>query len=129
LKVCGFRTTLRDGGAAIERKNGPFMKASKNYRAELIPALKDSQEAINYLNAALEEGDSRVFLAALKDVAEAQGGLAKISRMAKLNRENLYRMLSKRGNPKLLGLGSLLDVMGFKLSIEAKTTARAHAHA
>ena len=105
------------------------MKASKNYRAELIPALKDSQEAINYLNAALEEGDSRVFLAALKDVAEAQGGLAKISRMAKLNRENLYRMLSKRGNPKLLGLGSLLDVMGFKLSIEAKTTARAHAHA
>lgn len=47
-----------------------------------------------YLEAALEGDDPRVFLMALKDVAEAYGGLAKLAKTTGLNRENLYRMLS-----------------------------------
>ena len=40
-----------------------------------------------------------VFLLALRDVAEASGGMANLARKTSLNRENLDRSLSKNGNP------------------------------
>jgi probable addiction module antidote protein len=60
-----------------------------------------SQESGAYLNAALDDGDPKVFLLALRNVAVARGGMVKIARTCKLNRESLYRMLSKQGNPSL----------------------------
>ncbi|HJX72954.1 MAG TPA: addiction module antidote protein [Candidatus Deferrimicrobiaceae bacterium] len=87
----------------------------------MIRSLRDPKEAAEYLNAALEEGESEVFLLALKDVAEALGGgMSKLARKTRLNRENLYRMLSEKGNPELRSLGNLLDALGFKLAIEVK---------
>ena len=60
----------------------------------LIDSLKNPKEAEGYLNAALDDDDPRLFLLALRDVAEAHGGMSKIARTCKLNRESLYRMLS-----------------------------------
>ncbi|MBI2877391.1 MAG: putative addiction module antidote protein [Candidatus Tectomicrobia bacterium] len=96
------------------------MPRSKSYQEELIEALKDPIEAAEYLNAALEDEDQEVFLLALRDVAEAHGGMTKLAQEAKLNRENLYRMLSKNGNPELHSLGTLLNTLGFRLAIEVK---------
>ena len=94
------------------------MPPSKPYHPELIKALRrDPREALEYLNAALEDGDPEVFLMALRDVAEAQGGVAQLAEAAKLNRENLYRMLSDRGNPELRSLDALLHALGFRLAI------------
>jgi len=93
------------------------MPPSKPYHPELIKALRDPREAVEYLNAALEDGDPEVFLLALRDVAEAQGGVAEVAEAAKLNRENLYRMLSNRGNPELRSLDALLHALGFRLAI------------
>lgn len=89
----------------------------------LIDSLKDPKEAEGYLNAALEDHDTKVFLLALRDVAEAHGGMSKIARTCKLNRESLYRMLSKKGNPSLQSLSKLLSSLGFRLSIEGKDAA------
>lgn len=56
------------------------MSKNRSYQEELIEALKDHDEAVAYLNAALEEsmkGDKEseeIFLRALRNVAEAQGG-------------------------------------------------------
>lgn len=50
-------------------------KPYKAYQESLIKALEDPSEAAAYLNAALEEKDEKMFLVALKNVAEAQGGL------------------------------------------------------
>ncbi len=53
----------------------------RDYKEELIDDLKDHDEAVAYLNAAWEEslkGDEesqQLFLLALRNVAEAQGGL------------------------------------------------------
>jgi DNA-binding phage protein len=47
------------------------------YQKDLIEALKDPVEAAAYLNGALEEGDRKTFLLALRNVAEANGGLEK----------------------------------------------------
>ena len=96
------------------------MPPSKPYHPELIKALRDPREAVEYLNAALEDGDPEVFLLALRDIAEAQGGVAEVAEAAKLNRENLYRMLSNRGNPELRSLDALLHALGFRLAIAVK---------
>ena len=93
------------------------------WESYLINSLKKARDAEGYLNAALDDGDPRVFLMALRDVAEARGGMGKIARACKLNRESLYRMLSKKGNPSLQSLGKLLSSMGLRLAIEKKDAA------
>ena len=91
------------------------------YQEDLIEALKDPREAAAYLNAAMEEGDRELFLLALRNVAEARGGMTALSRKSKLNRENLYRMLSKNGNPEIKSILTLLHAIGLKLSVEPQT--------
>lgn len=93
------------------------MAKGKSYHEYLIQSLKDPAEAAEYLNAALEEGNPKLFLMALRHVAEAKGGLRNLSKKTKLNRENLYRMLSKFGNPELYSLETLLKVLGLQLLI------------
>jgi DNA-binding phage protein len=44
-----------------------------------------------------------VSLLALRNVAEANGGMATVAVKANLSRERLYRMLSKKGNPEIKG--------------------------
>jgi probable addiction module antidote protein len=82
--------------------------------------LQDPTEAAAYLDARLEGGDPNVFLLALRDVARARGGVAKLAETAALNREHLYRMLSENGNPELRSLEAILDALGFRLSITTK---------
>ena len=93
------------------------MPPSKPYHPELIKALRDPREAAEYLNAALEDGDPEGFLLALRNVAEAKGGIAQLAEAAKLNRESLYRMLSDRGNPEFRSLDALLHALGFRFAI------------
>lgn len=95
------------------------MKKSRAYQPDLIESLRDSEEAEEYLNAALEEDDPELFLLALRNVAEAQGGVAQLAEKAKLNRESLYRMLSDRGNPEFRSLDALLHALGFRLAVTA----------
>jgi len=46
-------------------------KRSENYREDLMKALKDPEERAAYINAALEDGDTKVLLTALKNITEA----------------------------------------------------------
>ena len=97
------------------------MPPSKPYHPELIKALRDDpREALEYLNVALEDGDPEGFLLALRDVAEAQGGVTQLAEAANLNRESLYRMLSNRGNPEFRSLDALLHALGFRLAVAAE---------
>ncbi len=94
---------------------------STSYKEGLLDDLRHPHEAAAYLNAALGDGSQEAFLMALRDVAEANG-MTPLARGAKLNRENLYRMLSKRGNPQLSSLAVLLEELGLKLAVEVKTS-------
>lgn len=78
----------------------------------------DPEEATLYLQAAMEDEDPRVFLLALKDVADACGGMGKLAQATGLNRENLYRMLSAKGNPELGSLARVLRAVGLRLRVE-----------
>ncbi len=88
------------------------------YQEDLLVSLKDPQEAAAYLNAAIEDGDRAVFLLALRNVAAAHGGMSTIAEKACLSRESLYRMLSKKGNPEIKSIFTLLHAMGLKLAVE-----------
>jgi len=90
---------------------------TESYEKGLKEDLADPVEAAEYLNAALEDGSQEVFLLALKDVANARG-ITEISRLTNLNRENLYKILSIKGNPKLTSLNSVLQSMGLKLAVK-----------
>jgi probable addiction module antidote protein len=94
-------------------------KVTERYVDGLMDSLKNPEEAAAYLNTALEDGSQKVFLMALRDVAEARG-ISRIARQAKLNRENLYRVLSKKGNPQLASLRSILKSVGLELAVEAR---------
>jgi probable addiction module antidote protein len=91
--------------------------ASVSARPHLQEWLQDPKNAAAYIEAALEEGDAGDLLHALRNVAEARGGIAHIAEQSGLNRETLYRTLSKRGNPQLKSLAAILDATGLRLSV------------
>ncbi len=84
------------------------MARSKSYRSSLIKALEDPKEAAAYFDAILEECKTcdeeeaqKLILLALKNIAEAQGGLSILAKKTGLGRESLYKTLSPKGNPRL----------------------------
>ena len=96
-------------------------KASISHDKALIQELRASPEfAIEYLRAAMEDQDEpRALLVALRQVAEANGGIAKVAKAASIQRESLYRALSPRGNPRLSTLMAIARAVGLKLTVEA----------
>jgi probable addiction module antidote protein len=82
-----------------------------------IEMLKKPEFAAEYLNTYLEDGTENEFLTAIKNVAEAQGGLSKLASKTKLNRANLYRIFSKKGNPEIQTLVKILDSLGLRLAV------------
>ena len=88
----------------------------------VISTLKDPDKALHYLEVAIEEfeadGDKEHFLLALRNVTEAQGGIGALAERTEMNRQHLYRVLSKNGNPRLDKISSVLHGLGFRLSIQ-----------
>ncbi len=91
--------------------------------------LSHPERAKAYLEVALEEYEkernSEAFLLALRDVAEAQGGLGRLAEQANLNRGHVYQALSEEGNPRLDTMEKILHSLGFRLSIEPLRTEQA----
>lgn len=91
-----------------------------DYHEQLIKDLQDPEEAQAYLNEALIDEDPSVFFLAVKNVLEAQGkNISHLAKNTDLNRENLYRMLSKKGNPVFKNLKSVLHIMGYNFNIQS----------
>lgn len=99
-----------------------LIKNTASYHDEFIGSLKDPNEAYVYLQVAIEEyqvdNDAEALLVALRNIADAQGGMTELARKTHLNRQNLYSILSKKGNPRLDTFGIVLKGLGFKLTIE-----------
>jgi probable addiction module antidote protein len=90
------------------------MKNAAKFEEILKTRLEDPGQAAKYLTACFEEGPD-VFLLGLRDVVEAQGGIGRTAQATKLNRESLYRLLSRRGNPRLSSLNAVLSSLGLKV--------------
>ncbi len=98
---------------------------SVSYKEGLLERLKDPNYAAQYLMACWvdKEGDpEELFLLALMDVAKAHS-VREVATKANLGRESLYKAMSKKGNPKLSTLNSILEAVGLKIVIKPKKEA------
>jgi len=95
-------------------------KASVSHNEAVVRRLREHPElAAEYLKAALEDADEpQALLVALRRVAEARGGVAKVARAAGVERESLYRALSSTGNPRLSTLVAVTKAVGLRLTVE-----------
>jgi len=96
----------------------------RTFHSYNIDKLKDPQDASLYLTEALiefeKDHDIKSFLKILKDVTEAQGGIGELAKKTNLNRQNLYKLLSARRQPKVETLGAILDGLGLQLCVTPK---------
>ncbi|MGD0516810.1 MAG: addiction module antidote protein [Thermoguttaceae bacterium] len=96
-------------------------KVSISHDEVMIKRLRKNRVfAAEYLKAAMEDTEEpKVLLVALRHIAEARGGIAKIAKAAGIERESLYRALSPRGNPRLSTLFAVTKAMGLTLTVES----------
>ena len=91
----------------------------------------DSEEAIEYLDVALEEyqedGDTLFFLLGLQQVIEARGGVSEVAKKIGIAPQVLSDVLSSEKAPRLDTLNTILHGLGCRLSIQPlkDTNARA----
>lgn len=81
--------------------------------------LGTQEDIADYLEAALEDGDPKLVVAALGDVARAKG-MAEIARETGLGRASLYKALSPYGNPEFATVLKVVRALGLRL--QAVTT-------
>ena len=85
--------------------------------------LKTKEDIVEYLNAAIQDGDEKVLLMALRNVVDALGGMTRMARKTGLRRETLYRTLSEKGNPRLSSLLAMLHYMDLELAVKPRISA------
>jgi probable addiction module antidote protein len=93
------------------------MKLKHISESSLYSDLKDPEFAAGYLEDVLQEGSLNTFLIALRNVAEANGGVGQIAKATELGRESMYKTLSEEGNPQFSTVQSILKALGLKISI------------
>ncbi len=77
----------------------------------------ETQEEINeYLNDAFQDDDPRLFIVALGYLAKKKG-MTKVAKEAGLNRESLYKALSKDGHPQFATISKVTKALGCKLAV------------
>lgn len=94
-------------------------KKSVSHHDSLIQSLKEPEFAAEYLNNAIEEGDPKYFLKALRNVAESTGSISEVAKRAGLSRMTIYRALSEDGNPEFDSLFDILRSLKIKFTFKA----------
>jgi probable addiction module antidote protein len=79
--------------------------------------LQTEEDMAAYLEAALEDGDTAVVVAALGDIARAKG-MTHVARDAGLGRESLYKALSANGNPEFATVLRVARALGLQFHVE-----------
>lgn len=81
--------------------------------------LKSPEEIAAYLNEVLVEDDPKLLMVALRNVADAKGGVAALAEQTGLNRESLYKTLSGKRNPGIETINAILHAFHLRLSVTA----------
>lgn len=89
------------------------MEGTKTERWNPSEHLETTEEMAAYLNAALEDDDMRLVLAALGDIARAKR-MAVVAQETGLGRESLYKSLSADGNPEFATILKVMSAVGLR---------------
>ena len=82
--------------------------------------LTTEEDMAAYLNVALEEGDLRLIMASLGDIARARR-MAVVAQETGLGRESLYKSLSPDGNPEFATVLKVVRSLGFRLQVTTES--------
>lgn len=97
----------RAGSAEYDRFMVEQLKKNPKLREEsLKEAFSDENE------------DPRVILDMLRLIAEAEGGISRLSQVTGLNRQNLYRSLSKKCSPEFSTIFKVVHGLGYHFKLE-----------
>lgn len=98
----------------------------QKFQDYLVEKLRSKREAKAFLDTAIEafeeDGDVEAFLLALRYLAEAKGGVSELSQKSRLNRQNLYKILSGKTVPKFDTTLSIMNGLGYRFKVEALPT-------
>jgi probable addiction module antidote protein len=104
------------------------LKNATKYEEDLIEDLKDPKEAQAYLEAAFDlfekDGDTQTLLLAMRDVAEAQGGIGELAKKTSISRQHLYNILASKHNPRLDNWLGIISGLGFHIRLEQHTESK-----
>jgi probable addiction module antidote protein len=87
----------------------------KTTRFDAADFLNTEKKQAAYITAALETGDADFVRDALGIVAKARG-MGEVAKIADLNRESLYKALSKTGNPEFGTVMRVMRALGLTLT-------------
>ena len=73
----------------------------------------------DYLAIALEDGDTKTVQVVLRDIARAHG-MTQLAKETQLNRESLYKSLSKEGNPSFASITKIMKALGLKMTLSTQ---------
>jgi len=77
---------------------------------------RDENHALALLTESFHDEHEGTFLVALRHMVLAQGGMARIAKASGLNRESLYKALSRGGNPGVDTLRKILAALKIKVA-------------
>lgn len=87
-------------------------------RFDAVQYLDSEEMMAAYLEAAMEDQNPDVFLAALADVAKARG-IAQLAKDTGLGRESLYKSLAPGAKPRFETIMKITKSLGIPLRIQA----------
>jgi probable addiction module antidote protein len=92
------------------------MATIQTYPWDAADHLETKEDIAAYLEAALEDGDPSLIIAALGDIARSQG-MKNIASETGLGSENLYKDLLSESNPEFTTVIKILQALGLRLHI------------
>lgn len=102
------------------------MREFRTLHEFLMEELANREEAIGYLDVALEEyqqdGDTPFFLKGIQNVVDAQGGIPELAKQTHMSPDALKKILSSDKAPHVDTLGIILNALGCRLSVEPLET-------
>jgi probable addiction module antidote protein len=87
---------------------------------DMADNINSKEEVYAYLEAALAENNLEILFDVIGAIARSKG-MSQIARELGLNRESLYKALSREGNPSFATMTKVLDVLGYELKILPKS--------
>ena len=85
---------------------------------EVYEYLDNDEIIAGYMEEVLKDGDPKLILSAINDIARAKG-MSKIAEKSGLGRESMYKALKPNAKPRFETIMKIIQAMGFTLSIEA----------
>ena len=91
--------------------------SEKFSKFEVYEFLDNDELIAGYMEEILKDGDPKLILSALNDIAKAKG-MSKLAEKSGLGRESMYKALKPDAKPRFETIMKIIQAMGFTLSVQ-----------